>query len=108
MRKIFILILAVMLFCGHASANTISDGSITVSGVAVGISNIPDGAKTALIVVEGDDVYVGFKTTPTGSTGVLMHDGDNMVISDFHDINSLRVIFKSGSSSSTIRYILSK
>ena len=105
-RLITITLALALLFAPQVFAGTISDGSITVSGTAQGFSTVPDDTKSALICVETGAVRVGFKTALTSTTGILLNIDDCMNIQGFHDVNSFKVIFKTGITTATVKYIL--
>lgn len=103
------LILTILLMAATSYAGVIQDGSITVSAAAQGFADvaaIPNNANGALLRVEGDDVRIGFKTTPTAAIGAVLSDGDSLSIGNGHDVNSFRVILKTGSTTTKVWYMI--
>lgn len=107
--KRLLTITILLLIAATASADVIQDGAITVSAAAQGfkdVAAVPGAANGALLRVEGDDVRISFKTTPTASVGPILSDGDSLAIGNNHDVNSFRVILKTGSTTTKIWYMI--
>jgi hypothetical protein len=102
-----VLYVVLFMMLSSSEAGVISDGSITVSGTAQGISSVPDAADEMLITVETGAVRVSFETTPTDAIGHLLNPGDVMTVYGTHDITSFKVIFNSGVSTAKVWYSIS-
>lgn len=107
--KRLLTITILLLIAATASAGVIQDGAITVSATAQGFADvaaIPNDVNGALLMVEGDDVRIGFKTTPTAAIGAVMADGDALKIGNGHDVSAFRVILKTGSTTTKVWYMI--
>ena len=101
MKKIFALIVAMLLIAGTAYAGSIYSGSITATTTAQSLTTSTEGIRSALITVIGGAVNVGFYSAPTLTAGHELSAGSHMTLDDLNDISKFQVILTNGNSTST-------
>jgi len=88
-----------------AGAKCIGHETLTVSSSSVGLVNIPTGAKTATITVEGADArYWVDGSDPTYTEGHLLYDKDVLRLDCADQLRKFRAIAVGGSAVLQVSY----